>query len=210
MADKPNRKTSLEVNRIMERISSEKEDFFHYSTEDLTKDDFYLIGRVVQQYCFVDLNARRLIDLLRHAALGPESRNGAGLQDGQVLPQLIAAASKLPTSNLQEGIIRAARSMENYRDHRHHFAHWAARRIVGHNLWIMLNSNSKEIKRRIGIEGNVGELTYGIIHVEYIIEDEKIIEGHSNYLAQAVHHVAAHFDRIQHDFSKSKKRREKS
>ena len=53
------------------------------STTDLRETDFAVMGKLIQLYYYVDLNARRIIDALRHAALGPEARYASRLEDAQ-------------------------------------------------------------------------------------------------------------------------------
>lgn len=182
------------------RISELKASFhakpfdFLETTTDLSDDDYALIGKLIQLYCFADLNARRIVDAIRHAALGTDARNASRLQDAQVFPTLRELVGRwIPESSLKEGLLKAAHTVELHRMHRHNFAHWAARKVREEDALILFTKNAREGERRDGIPQGPDEMKYAIVLLAPLkLETEKLI-GHCAYLAsQAI--------RIERDF----------
>lgn len=152
------------------RISELKASFhakpfdFLETTTDLSDDDYALIGKLIQLYCFADLNARRIVDAIRHAALGTDARNASRLQDAQVFPTLRELVGRwIPESSLKEGLLKAAHTVELHRMHRHNFAHWAARKVREEDALILFTKNAREGERRDGIPQGPDEMKYAIV-----------------------------------------------
>ena len=169
-------------------------DAFLRATIDLTDADMLVMGKFIQLYCYGDLNARRIIDALRLAAIGPNAMNASRLQDAQVFPKLREAADLLWDSNLKEGLHKAAETIELHRTHRHTFAHWAARRIPGHDALIVFSKNAREAERRDGIAPQPTEMKYGIVPMEGFKSELPKLEGHTLYLAESASHVETHIE----------------
>ena len=123
-----------QIIEIKKRFDADPDGFLA-ATTDLCEVDFALMGKLIQLYCYADLNARRIIDSLRHAMFGPEARCASRLQDAQVFPKLREVVSELWDSNLKEGVLKAVDTVEMHRIHRHNFAHWAARRVAAKRRW---------------------------------------------------------------------------
>ena len=79
----PNSDPRLQRLLMLKAIFEQNPETFVEKTEDPSSTDYALIGKVVQFYCFADFNGRRIIDLLRHAAIGSDARNASRLQIGR-------------------------------------------------------------------------------------------------------------------------------
>lgn len=180
-------------------------DAFLASTADLRETDFALMGKLIQLYCYADLNARRIIDTLRHAAFGPEARYASRLQDAQVFPKLREIAAELWDSDLKEGILKAADTVELHRIHRHNFAHWAARRVGSEDALVLLTKNAREAERRDGDPQEPDQLKYGIVPLHGFAEEVKKLEGHAQFLAQSAAHVERYINEFSERFAEMKK-----
>ena len=167
--------------------------------------DFALMGKLIQLYCYADLNARRIIDALRHAAFGPQARCASRLQDAQVVPKLVEIAAELWESNLKEGILKAANTVELHRSHRHNFAHWAARRVGSEEALVLFTKNAREAERRDGDPLGSDLLKYAIVPLGSFAEELKKLEGHAQYLAQSAAHVERLINEFSERFAKMKK-----
>ncbi len=139
---KPGNTHLSEIERIKAQIDADPDAYFS-QTVALTEADFALVGKLIQTYCYTDLNARRIIDLIRHAALGPDKQNAGTLQDAQVFEKLREVAQMLAPGNVQEGIVKAANIFEMHVLLRHQFAHWAARRIAKHDVLMTFTKNAR-------------------------------------------------------------------
>ncbi len=180
-------------------------DAFLSATTDLRDSDFALMGKLIQLYCYADLNARRIIDALRHAAFGAEARYASRLQDAQVFPKLREITAELWESNIREGILKAADNMEMHRVHRHNFAHWAARRVGSEEALVLFTKNAREAERRDGEPQQPDELKYAIVPLGIFVEEVQKLEGHAQYLAKSAAHVERYIDEFRQRFSELKK-----
>lgn len=188
------------LERIKSRIDADKNSLL-MGTVNLRSSDYELLGKLIQLYCYADLNARRLIDLLRHAAIGPEARYAGRLQDAQVFPKLYEAASLLWDSELKDGLLKACGTIEMHRVHRHNFAHWAARRIRNEDVLILFTKNAREAERRDGAPQTPDELKYALVPLAGFPEELEKLEGHANYLAYSAAHLETHFNGFRQKFS---------
>ncbi|WP_133170145.1 hypothetical protein [Kumtagia ephedrae] len=188
-----------QITEIKKRFEADPGKFLA-GTTDLRDSDFALMGKLIQLYCYADLNARRIIDALRHAAVGPEARYASRLQDAQVFPKLREAASELWESNLKEGLLKASDTVEMHRIHRHNFAHWAARRVGSEEALVLFTKNAREAERRDGTPQSPDELKYAIVPLAGFPEEVKKLEGHAKYLADSAAHVEHYLDEFRQRF----------
>ncbi|WP_146121012.1 hypothetical protein [Achromobacter sp. MYb9] len=163
-------------------------------SSNVSPADCELMGRFIQQYCFADLNARRIIDLLQHAALGECARNAGNLRDAQVFQKLRDVASSLWASDLKDGLFRASETIEMHRVHRHNFAHWAARRVRGEDALILFTLNATEARRRTGSPPESGELVYALVSTIGLREELDKLVGHTEYLAISAAYIDQNFE----------------
>jgi hypothetical protein len=174
---------------------------FINQTDNLNRDDVLMIGTVVQIYCYADFNGRRLVDVLRHAALG-ESRSASRLQDAQVFPALEKLVrDHLGDGDLKDGLLNASAMVELHRVHRHNFAHWMARRAKGADAIVMFSMNSKEAERRDGAALDPHEAKYGILPLEGFAAEVEKLKGHANYLARTAAKLEREVDALRDDIA---------
>jgi len=175
-------------------------------TDPLQPADFKLMGLLIQNYCYADLNARRVIDAIRHAALGPDQRNAGALQDKQVFEELRKAVARLPASPLKDGLDKAGETIAMHLQMRHIFAHWAGRRVRSHDALVLFTKNSREAEKKSGLSPSPEHLVWVVVPLAPLrIEIEKL-EGHGRYMASSAAHIEAkhdewksHFDRIKEE-----------
>lgn len=190
------------INRIKATFDRDPEQLFA-NTEYLTDREFLLIGKIIQLYCTADLNMRRIIDVIRHAALGPENRNGSLLQDAQVIPKLLDACELLPDSQTKEGILKAAESLKVHRDRRHDFAHAVARRVKGEQALILFSKKANEAMRRTQLPLAPDDLSYVVLPQKELEIQMRLLHGHTSYLATIAANFELNFADIQTELKKS-------
>jgi len=191
-----------ELARIKQAFEVDPEGFVN-QTENLTDADVSMIGKVIQLYCYADFNGRRIIDAIRHAALGAGHRNGARLQDAQVFPYLREIVNEyLWDSPLKDGLLAAATIVEMHRIHRHNFAHWAARRLKGIDALVMFSKNAREAERRDGVAQQADEAKYGILPLAGFDREVHKLQDHGNYLANQAAHLERHVEEFREELAK--------
>ena len=174
---------------------------FIEATEELKKDDFRLIGEIIQIYCIADYCGRRVIDSIREAALGPQARNAGGLQDAQVLSKLKEAGQMLWYMSMKDAIIRAADILMMHSEIRHNFAHWAARKVRKQNVIVILSKNHIEGKRRHGLAGDPSNSNYGFLYVPALDEEVRKMREHIGNLSLAAYELENRIDEMRETFN---------
>lgn len=162
-------------------------------TLPLNSSDHALLGELVQEYGWADLNMRRLLNLFYVIKGGDQSEKVGKLNDVDVMLHLekqvnafgvcdgLAVEYNIP--EVLSGIIKAINSLRVYRDIRHFFAHWCTRRVLGVDAFVMLTANAHEAAKK-GIS-NVGanNLGHGMLSVSDAYDALNNIRDHGEYLA---------------------------
>jgi len=175
-------------------------------THPLAGHDYELIGKFVQTYCVADLEARRVINCLTHIRLGTATTFALKLNDKDALAHLIACADNCVWNiELAEGIRKAAEIFVQHRHIRHMFAHWAGRRIPGHNCFIFFTASLDKQKLPQGavmIE-NVDDanVQYGLMPISNLLEEQKKLEGHAQYIGNMGRQLEAKAIQIAQQFA---------
>ncbi len=157
-------------------------------THPLKDRDYELIGRFVQTYCIADLEARRVINCVTHIRLGNSTTFALKLNDKDVLDHLMACADSCVWNlDLAEGIRKAAEIFVMHRQLRHMFAHWAGRRVPGHDVYIFFTASLDKQKLPKGAikfeEEDDANMQYGVMPISNLLEETKKLERHVQYLA---------------------------
>jgi hypothetical protein len=175
---------------------------FINQTQNLNQADVAMIGTVIQLYCYADFNARRIIDVLRHAATG-KPRSVSRLQDAQVFPSLENLVREhLWDGHLKDGLLIAASTVEMHRLHRHNFAHWIARRVKGADALVMFSMNAREAERRDGIPQQPKEAKFGVLPLVGFNDEIRKLQGHTNYLARTAADLENNVDELQREIAR--------
>lgn len=204
MTDAPHIKDAKKLIEIKAEIDADPDGYL-LKTDPLTPDDLLLTGRIVQIFNYSDLNARRIIDAINHAAFGPAKQNGGIIQDAQVYEKLIDAAKLLPEgTDLRDGLMKAARTFQMHHLIRHHFAHWAMRRIPNYDAFFMMTYNAQEGERRNGKRTEAYEITYGVLPLASARAEIDNLENNGKWLAGEAARVHTEFDRLKAHFDEQK------
>lgn len=176
----------------LEKAFDADPDAFVEASKRPTAKDFELIGTFIQVYCFAELSARQIIEMIDSAILGRRPEAASRLAGHDVFPKLAEAAGKLSSDgkgNLRETLIRAAGTVEMHRQIRHTLAHWAVRRIEGGRAFLVLSKNAQEGKKRHGKMIGAGELHYGMMGTATLRRELKKLEQHTQNLSVAAVHM---------------------
>ena len=172
----------------------------------LSAQEYELIGRFVQTYCFADLESRRVINHLTHVRKGVPTEFALKLNDKDALDHLMACAETCTWNlDLAEGIRKAAEILVQHRHLRHMFAHWAGRRVLGHDALIFFTAslgNQKIPMDAVKFEENdEANMQYGLMPVSNVREELKKLEGHVKYLAAMAAQLEARAEQIAEQFA---------
>jgi hypothetical protein len=176
---------------MLARLESKFEsdpDAFIAASKRLTARDFELIGTFIQVYCFAELSARQIIELIDSATPRRDAHNATRLASHDVFPKLGEAAKRLQqtgSGNLKDTLIRAAETIEMHRPVRHTFAHWAVRSVERGRAYLLLSKHAQEGKRRHGRMIGAGQSHYGILGVSTLRSELGKLEQHTQNLSVA-------------------------
>ena len=186
-ADKP---LEVSTREEMEGLLKARMSLGHLmnDTHAFTSHDYELIGKFVQTYCIADLEARRMINCLVHIKTGEPAAFALKLNDKDALTHLMACADDCVWNpELAAGIRKAAEILVLHRRLRHIFAHWAGRRIPGHEAFIFYTSSlgtQKIPKGAVKFEEHENpNMQYAIMPISNLIQEQTKLQGHVQYLA---------------------------
>lgn len=177
------------------------EDFTN-KTVPLNHDDYALIGKLVQAYCWADFNGRRVLELLWSVNGTLFGRKAASLRDGDVIRELGVETEKLVgMPDLKLGLMRVFEILNMHKDRRHELAHWAARKIKDLDALLMLSKNNKESSRRgIDISGELGDddglVGYAVMPIRELRDECEKLLHHNEYLAKSVTFLTDHLEEL--------------
>ncbi|MHA6965656.1 hypothetical protein [Zobellella denitrificans] len=191
------------AGREMEELLNARMSLSHLmnDTHPLKDRDYELIGRFVQTYCIADLETRRVINCLTHIRLGNSTTFALKLNDKDALDHLMACADSCVWNlEMAEGIRKAAEIFMMHRHLRHMFAHWAGRRVPGHDVYIFFTASLGKQKLPKGAimceEDDDGNMHYGVVPISNLHEETKKLEGHVQYLANIGAEIEAEAETI--------------
>lgn len=166
-------------------------------TVPLSNQDYALIGQFVQAYCWADLNARRVINLLRVINRHDEEEFATRLNEKATIEHLkseVDAMTVLP--EVKSGLTKVAEILEMHHDVRHVLAHWSVRRARDTDGYIALTKFGREALRRgVSLDGSGDVIAYGFLPIDAIRGECQKLYGHGEYMANVVAFLAEHVER---------------
>ncbi|HDS1733214.1 hypothetical protein [Pseudomonas sp. BP8] len=177
--------TQAEALAIVNRLVATRNDVeLLQHLEGVGKDEFALMGELVQVYCSADALCRGLIAILRKKREGSASDFAFKLVDADVLIHMRKEAQQTILSIDTVGIISAIEILEMHRDFRHTFSHWVVKKYRAGNYLVAFTKNKKEGENRDGIALTGGQAKLMVFPVaELLIELDKL-KGHCEFLAE--------------------------
>ncbi|ELI8099906.1 hypothetical protein RSG06_003883 [Yersinia enterocolitica] len=147
--------------------------------ENLSQEDFYLLGMYIQTYNFIEFNIERIFLLLMETGvicLTPQERK-VNIDFKFMVDNLLLSLNKIETDpdEIAE-VIERINEVVYRRDHRNIFAHWAGKKIPKKDAFVFLTSNIKDMKRVIRMKKEDGYIiTSGVVN--YVIYDAADLKG---------------------------------
>ncbi|MGE1562742.1 hypothetical protein [Pantoea septica] len=117
---------------------------------NLTNEDFMILGKYIQMYCFIELNIHRLFNSILSTELFEIKLKGR-----VSIPCILDKLIELVGDNLVEAskvdeTIGKLKEIKFRRDYRNIFAHWAAKRIPNEDGMIFFASDNSDYKKIFG------------------------------------------------------------
>lgn len=147
------------------------------------KDDFALIGELVQMYCIADALCRGLIAILKEKRLGAASDSAYSLNDTDVLLHTKKEARESALNIDKAGIISAVETIEMHRVFRHTFSHWVVKRYVDGRHLVALSKSAPDAIKRDGIALEGGQAKLMVFRIDLLVAELAKIRGHCRFLS---------------------------
>ena len=156
--------TNAEPLKYIETVNAYLGDDALSKLEPLTGADAALIGNLIQSFNFLEFNLRRSIEIFAHAGLIPALKKNPHTSE---LAQTVKAGVAdmgldAATANV---ICQSIDDIELHRDIRNHLAHWAAKRVKGHDALYLMSFDQKDAIRRTGSKGDHQTIIYCIMNL---------------------------------------------
>ena len=132
---------------------------------NLTNEDFMILGKYIQMYCFIELNIRRLFNSIVSTELF-EIKSKGRVNIPFILDKLIElVGDNLVESSKVDEIIGKLKEIKFRRDYRNIFAHWAAKKIPNEDGIIFFASDDSDYKKIFGGKIEADMAAYAIFDV---------------------------------------------
>lgn len=173
-------------------------------TEPLQDEDYLLLGRFIQAFCVADFEARRVLVAMQ-AIVGKKSVEIRKLPDKTVIEHLASSAKTWPgQSEIGEGVAKVAATLDMHHQIRHTFAHWAGRRVKGHDALMFLSTSLNHKPpvggHYVGPGDPDADSEFRIMEKVHIREELPKLMGHASYLGNLAKHLEDNKDVLRNTF----------
>lgn len=173
------------IREIMDRLENAEGDHELRSLlQTAGKDDFALIGELVQTYCVADALCRGVTAMLQEHRLGTPSPTAYSLNDTDVLRHLKTEAELTGAAVNKAGIISAVETIELHRVFRHTFSHWVVHRYMDGRHFVALSKSARDAKKRDDIALQYGEAKLMVFPIDDLKSELAKIKHQCKFLTE--------------------------
>jgi hypothetical protein len=148
--------------------------------------DLQVIGALIQLFAFADLNGRRVLGMM-HRIKGEPPAIERTVRDSDVLRQVISQIDCLGSSAEEAAEVeRRLSRIAALAAHRHHLAHWAARRAPDADAIVAMTLNQREASRRTGVTLREFEAQYIVIPMPELRATLPLLQEDVDWFARMV------------------------
>jgi hypothetical protein len=176
--------TREESNKYIESLKAHMEEDALSKIEPLNMEDVAIIGCLIQTYNFIEYNLRRSIEIFAHTGLitRPKKKNPHSSELVELVKSGVGAIAQ--DADSKEIICKTLDDIELHRDIRNHFAHWAAKRIKGHDALYLMSLDHMDATRRVGTKVDHNISVFAIFNLAVIRGLIKHIAEQEQWLAE--------------------------
>lgn len=152
-------------NQRLEYLENEARKYGPHEFGNLTDDDFMLIGKYIQTYCFIELNMHRLFNDLR--SIGEiKTKSNDKINFPYIMEKLTLLISSIQSESSKiDSAIDKLKEIQLRKDYRNIFAHWAAKRIPNEDGIIFFAGDALDYKKALNKKIEPGVVAYAIFDV---------------------------------------------
>lgn len=155
----------------------------------LENDDFQLFGIVSQHYCFIDLNLRRALEVMRLAKrIPPEHlKQYPDYTDAALTDVLKGRVEKMdPTvENLEEALFRLE-EIGRCRTYRNLINHFAGKRYPNEDVYVFASKSDRDARKVLGKSLPDHGVHFSVAGRSELFQLAELINGHQQWLSKKV------------------------
>ena len=150
----------------------------------VSKEDYALIGELIQMYCMADVLCRGLTAMLQEQRLGTASEAIFSFNDTDVLIHTKKEARETGLNIDKAGIILAVETLEMHRLFRHTFSHWVIKRYMDGKHLVALSKSAPDAFKRDGVALEGGKAKLAVFRIDLLLAELEKIKGHCRFLSE--------------------------
>lgn len=170
-------------NERTEYLAQEASKYQIHELGNLTNDDFVLLGKYIQLYCFIELNLHRLFNKFELMGL-IKTKSKERVSIPYILDKLIDLVSlNLVEASRVDEVKLKLMKIKSRRDYRNIFAHWAAKKIPNEDAMIFFAGDALDYKKVFNKKINPDVVAYTIFDMADVRGLVANISGYEEWIA---------------------------
>ena len=159
-------------------------------SEKLTPREYKIIGEFIQVYCVCDLQMRLLVDTMYLVSPERKKINARKLDDVSVREHLKRLVEKWDWGDPVDQIVFTTISaIEMHFNVRHSFAHFAASKVKGHDVFFLYSMNQNRIEKNMIDPLQREESAYVLMPISAILKGLDVLQRNSYTLGWLEHYL---------------------
>jgi hypothetical protein len=155
----------------------------------LDNDDLRLFGTISQHYCFLDLNLRRALEIMRMAKrLPPEHvKKYPNYSDALLTDVLRGSVEKMDAKveNLEESLFRLE-EIGRCRTYRNLLSHFAGKRYPGEDVYVFASKSDRDARKVLGNNLADHRVHFSIAGRSELFQLEILLNSHQAWLSEKI------------------------
>jgi hypothetical protein len=155
----------------------------------LDADDFRLFGIIAQTYCFIDLNLRRALEVMKLAKRLPSEHvkrypNYSDAELAGILKQTVQAMDP-KTERHEESLLRLE-EIDRCRSYRNLLSHFAGKRYPGEDVYVFASKSERDARKVLGRDLAKHRVHFAVTGRTEFFELAKLLDGHQVWLSMKI------------------------
>jgi hypothetical protein len=175
----------LKVKEALSKMSTEEK----ASLPPLEDEDFRLFGAISQHYCFLDLNLRRALEIMRLAKRLPSEhlKKYPDYADALLTEVLMGSVKNMDskTEDLEEALFRLE-EIGRCRTYRNLINHFAGKRYPNEDVYVFASKSDRDARNVLGKSLPDHGVHLSVAGRSEFFKLEGLINGHQAWLAKKI------------------------
>jgi len=155
----------------------------------LDNDDLRLFGAISQHYCFLDLNLRRALEIMRIAKHLPSEhvKKYPDYNDASLTDVLRGSVKKMDAKveNLKDSLFRLE-EIGRCRSYRNLLNHFAGKRYPGEDVYVFASKSNRDARKVLGKELADHRVHFSVAGRSEFFQLEALLSDHQAWLSKKI------------------------